>query len=210
MHVVFSRQSIFALIGLAVGRAILPFPLQDKRIGAAKTRDADAFADLMKVHAEPLRRFIARRVRSDDREDLFQDTSLAVWESLPSFNAQGNFRAWIYSICFHKIQDYWRKEQYRPPCLDLSDNEGLLTYLPSEYGAIEIQATLADFWQNCTADQKELLRLYYSDGLTLKEISIVLRRNLNTVKYQFYRVHDLAVEQMPNDLPTTIAGGASK
>jgi RNA polymerase sigma-70 factor, ECF subfamily len=197
MQLVFSRKTIFGVLAFAIGRAVLPLRLEDKRINAAKTRDSDAFAELMDAHAEPLRRFIARRVRPDDREDVFQDTWLAVWQSLPTFDARSNFRAWMYSICFHKIQDHWRKEQYRPPSADLADAEGRLAYLPSEYASIELQAAMTGFWEACTPDQRELLRMYYSDGLTLKEIGIILNKNLNTVKYQFYRVHELAVERLP-------------
>jgi RNA polymerase sigma-70 factor (ECF subfamily) len=153
----------------------------------------------METHADPLRRFISRRIRGEDREDVFQDTWLAVWESLPSFDARSNFRAWIYSICYHKIQDHWRREHYRPPCADIADVEGRAAYTPTEFATVELQEALRGFWNSCTPDQRELLRLYYSDGLTLKEIGVVLHRNLSTVKYQFYRVHELAVEKLPEN-----------
>lgn len=37
--------------------------------------------------------------------------------------------------------------------------------------------------------QREVIELYYYAQLTLAEIATVLERNLNTVKYQFYRAH---------------------
>ena len=197
MQVVFSRKTVFGVLALALGRAVLPMRLEDKRISAAQTRDCDAFAELMDAHSESLRRFISRRVRPDDREDVFQETWLAVWQSLPSFDSRSNFRAWMYSICYHKIQDHWRKEQYRPPSTNLADAEGRLAYLPAEYSSVELQVAMTGFWDACTPDQRELLRMYYSDGLTLKEIGIGLNKNLNTIKYQFYRVHELAIERLP-------------
>ncbi len=42
--------------------------------------------------------------------------------------------------------------------------------------------------------QREVLELYYYAELTLPEIAAALGRNLNTVKYQFYRAHALAAE----------------
>ena len=37
--------------------------------------------------------------------------------------------------------------------------------------------------------QQEVLELYFYAELTLPEIAEMLGRNLNTVKYQFYRAH---------------------
>ncbi len=105
-------------------------------------------------------------------------------------------RAWLFSICFHKIQDHWRKEHQRPPSGQIEDAEGKTAYLPAEFANVDLRESLQEFWRSCTPDQRELLRMYYSDGLTLNEISTVLGRNLNTVKYQFYRAHSDAKEKL--------------
>ena len=123
---------------------------------------------------------------------MLQDTWLAAWESLPSFDGSCDFRTWIHSICYHKIQDHWRREHGRPQTAALPDSEPKAAYVPKEFASIDLREALREFWEACTPDQKELLRMYYSDGLTLKEIGTILNRNLSTVKYQFYRVHEIA------------------
>lgn len=196
MQIAFSRKTLLAFLGSAMAAIARRRP-EDALLRAARNRDRDAFADLMAVHREPLRRFVARRVNEGDREDVLQETWLAAWESLPSFDCSGSFRTWLFSICFHKIQDHWRREHCRPPSSDIVDAEGRTAYLPREYAAVELRESMREFWESCTPEQRELLRMYYADGLTLKEISALLNRNLNTVKYQFYRVHATAAERLP-------------
>ena len=44
--------------------------------------------------------------------------------------------------------------------------------------------------------QKEVVELYYYAGLSLPEIAQSVKRNLNTVKYQFYRAHDQVAQSL--------------
>jgi RNA polymerase sigma-70 factor (ECF subfamily) len=192
MQITFSRKAFGAILSLAFGNVFLHGRSEHALLRDAKNRDRESFSELMRLHTPTLRRFIARRVNESEREDILQDTWLAAWEALPSFDHGSRLRTWLHSICFHKIQDYWRREQKRPPSTQIFDEEGRTVYFPKEYDAVELRETLSDFWQSCTPDQREMLRMYYADGLTLKEISAVLERNLNTVKYQFYRIHDEA------------------
>jgi DNA-directed RNA polymerase specialized sigma24 family protein len=79
-----------------------------------------------------------------------------------------------------------------PPSAQIFDTEALATYFPGDFAQVDLRESLRGFWESCSPDQRELLRLYYGDGLTLAEISAILSRNLNTVKYQFYRAHEEA------------------
>ncbi len=43
--------------------------------------------------------------------------------------------------------------------------------------------------ESLSADQRQLLELYYFAELTLPEIAVALNKPVNSVKYQFYRAH---------------------
>jgi RNA polymerase sigma-70 factor (ECF subfamily) len=145
-----------------------------------------------------VRRFIARRVGESDREDVYQETWLSVWEKLPTFDDRGKFRAWLLTIAFRRIQDYHRREHVRPK-LYLSAELEAPIYSETGFQRIELQSALREFWDSCTIDQQEILTMYYADGLTLAEIANITGRNLNTLKYQFYKVHDDALKMLPSD-----------
>jgi len=205
MQLVVSRRTLFGLLSLAIGKVTLRGRSSGDLVKRARARDKTAFDELVAANSDALERFVARRVSANDREDVLQNTWLAAWESLPTFDGSCDFKTWVHSICYHKIQDHWRREHGRPPTASLPDTEARATYFPKDFEGVDLRESLRAFWESCTDDQRELLRLYYSDGLTLKEISQVLHRNLSTVKYQFYRIHETAVPILKGEAEVRLA-----
>jgi len=141
-----------------------------------------------------------------DVDDVLQDTWLAAWERLPTLDEDRRFRAWVFTICYHKIQDSWRRK-HSWAAADLGRYaEFEPTYFPREFSQVELRECLDSFWKACPVEQQEVLRMYYGDHLTLSEICQILGRNLNTVKYQFYRAHELAASKLP-DFETLLGVG---
>src|SRR5579862_6929667 len=103
MQLVFSRRTVFGLLSMAIGKVLLRSRASQDLVRAARAGDRRAFDELVSLNSESLRRFVARRVNPNDREDVLQDAWLAAWESLPSFDGSCDFRTWIHSICYHKI-----------------------------------------------------------------------------------------------------------
>ncbi len=80
----------------------------------AMAGDADAFGDLMDRHAQHLRRLVTRRVRNpQDVLDVMQETHLAVWRSLFSYDAARPFEAWLTCIGLNKCRDWARRKHVR-------------------------------------------------------------------------------------------------
>jgi RNA polymerase sigma factor CnrH len=74
----------------------------------------EAFARLLERHLQHLRRLIAKRLRDpDDVLDVLQDTRLAVWRALSSYDAGRPFEAWVTSIAVNKCRDWGRRRTVR-------------------------------------------------------------------------------------------------
>jgi RNA polymerase sigma-70 factor (ECF subfamily) len=135
-----------------------------------------------------LRRFVARKVKSEAVDDVLQEVWLGAWQALPSYDHRSKFRTWIYAICIHKCHDHYRSQRTESRLVSI-ENLSLLDERPS----VEQKVVQSDFVERLLAGldetQREVLELYYYAQLTLAEIATVLDRNLNTVKYQFYRAH---------------------
>lgn len=165
-------------------------------VAAAQRSDKRAFDALVSAHRAPLRGFLTRRVGGEAMEDVFQETLLAAWVALPRFEPRVRFKSWLYRIALNKAADYCRAQKRlwaRETGLDAGDN---LRARDDVHAAVEqnetVQTALA-----CLPDaQREVLELYYYAELTLPQIAQVLERNLNTVKYQFYRAHALAAQTL--------------
>jgi RNA polymerase sigma-70 factor (ECF subfamily) len=199
MQIIFSRKTILAFLA-----ALVPATLAQggrKASLAAKGQGREAFDSVVVENSDHLRRFISRRVREGDREDVLQETWLRAWQGFGSFDGRSSVRTWLYSVCYHTVQDHWRREQIRPVSGDIFQDDEGATYFPSEFAGVELREAMRGYWDSCTPGQRELLSMYYSEGLALPEISRILNRNLNTVKYQFYRAHEEAREKLLGSAP---------
>lgn len=150
----------------------------------AQQGDRTAFDGLVQLHQTALRGFLRRRLPGDTVEDVIQETFLAAWSALPAFEPRVRLKTWLYRIALHKVADSLRRAP-KHLSLELLTIELPDTGLSSTDTALWVRSLLAQL----PDDQRLLLELYYFDDLTLAEVALVLDRNLNTVKYQFYQAH---------------------
>ena len=155
---------------------------EDRLISSAQRGDSAAFDALVRENESALRRFVGKRVSSEHIDDVMQDTWIAAWGSLPRYTIRAKFRTWLYAIAANKCRDVHR----RGTTLELDPETGEIEV---EYGRLDLRCAVGDVLNLLNDIHRELLDLYYFEELNLPEISRVTGRNLNTVKYQFYRAH---------------------
>jgi len=128
---------------------------------------------------------LRRRVREHYLDDLVQDTWLAAWNALTSFDSKSRFKTWLFAIAMNKTRDHYRQVRTLAAFPDLEDQQGT-----EDLGErTVIKELVQEALQHLTESQREVLELYYFAGFTLPEVAQTVGRNLNTVKYQFYRGH---------------------
>jgi RNA polymerase sigma-70 factor (ECF subfamily) len=156
-------------------------------LAAAQRGDQRAFDALRRAHQLALRGFVARRVGTDAADDLTQDIWLACWQTLRNYQGRSRFKAWLYGIAVHKCADCLRTRAQEARRQAAAQQD--LRVTPDAYRAVELRQTIQEALKSVPDEQREVLELYYYAGLTLAEIGQALGRNVNTVKYQFYRAH---------------------
>jgi RNA polymerase sigma-70 factor (ECF subfamily) len=62
-----------------------------------------------------------------DQEDLFQEISLQLWQSIPGFRGKSKPSTWIYRVALYTATVWVRKEKTQPPTQPLADVEHTLT-----------------------------------------------------------------------------------
>ena len=62
-----------------------------------------------------------------DQDDLFQNISLQLWQSIPDFRGEAKVSTWIYRVALYSATVWVRKEKKRPQTQLLSDLEQTLT-----------------------------------------------------------------------------------
>lgn len=154
------------------------------RVGQA--RDRSAFRDLFDHFAPRIRAFlIQRRVVPAAADDLTQDVMLAIWRRASSFDpARAAASTWIYTIARNQHIDQYRKLQ-RASRIDETD-PSLQPVPPPAADDLCEQADAADSvgtaLEQLSADQRQVVELAFTEGLTHSEIAERLELPLGTVK----------------------------
>jgi len=164
------------------------------RLRAARRGDRPAFDSLIHLYEPPLRGYLLRRVGADAAEDVLQETWLAAWTALPKFAGNSRFKTWLFGIAQHKITDAYRLRGNTQTESWSDVVESRLPVAKDDFAASDLKHSVQEMLTKLPPEQREVLELYYFAELTLPEIGGTLGRNLNTVKYQFYRAHALAAD----------------
>jgi RNA polymerase sigma-70 factor (ECF subfamily) len=62
-----------------------------------------------------------------DQDDLFQEISLQLWQSIPTFRGESKPSTWIYRVALYSASVWVRKEKRRPPTAPFADHEQTLS-----------------------------------------------------------------------------------
>ena len=171
-----------------------------KVLVAARNGDRSAFETLRRQHDEALRRFLLRRTAPQTVDDILQETWIAAWRGLPRFGERSSFKAWLYAIAVHKCVNHHRTHS-RQLQWETALEFDFAAPGSNSYDAAEMRQAVQSILASLVPQQREVIELYYYDDLTLPEIAKVLQRNLNTVKYQFYRAHTMVTEELAELVP---------
>lgn len=165
----------------------------DDRPDAANFAAFRAFDDLVVAVEPELRRFVSRKVLPQEVDDVLQEIWVAAWQALPQYDGRSKLRTWLYGICLHKCHDRYRAQRHESRRIPIEDVE-VVDGRPSFENNVLRAHVVARLLDRLDEAPREVLELYYYAQMTLAEIATILDRNLNTVKYQFYRAHTTLLE----------------
>jgi RNA polymerase sigma factor (sigma-70 family) len=90
-----------------------PATTEHELIRRARVGDEDAFAELVKMHADRVYRTLRRfGLASSEADEVAQEVFLRAWRGLPRFEERAQFSTWLYRIAFNEAQ---RRRSRREP-----------------------------------------------------------------------------------------------
>lgn len=153
-------------------------------IDAAKAGSADAFADLVRVYRVRLLRFLLTRSTSyADAEDALQDTLIAAYRYLHTYDSRWRFSTWLYRIAIRNAGRI--RSQSVVELGDLGDEEG----------DPMLQCIKASETENLWVSARRVLNdevfaatwLRYAEDMSINDISIALDRPDSWTKVNLLR-----------------------
>lgn len=169
---------------------------EQKFVLAAQKGDRSAFDALARNYTPLLRGFLLRRVPQETTDDILQETLLAAWISLPSYSHRARFKAWLLAIAARKCVDFYRVRGRVSVEVPLEEFENEAGMQKDAYAAVDRKQAIQSVLLLLPIEQREVIDLYYYAELSLPEVAQALERNLNTVKYQFYRAHAVVEREL--------------
>jgi RNA polymerase sigma-70 factor, ECF subfamily len=168
----------------------------DKLIKKYLDGEEGAFGELIGRYLSPVFNFLFRLVGDPAvAQDLSQETFIKAWKNLEKFDADRNFKTWLFAIARNTAYDYFKKKKTIPfsSFIDEKGNNQLENIineniLPDELlmkkNAAEIMEKQL---QEIPKRYQVILMLHYKEDFTLQEIAEILKIPYNTVKSQHQR-----------------------
>lgn len=89
-------------------------PPDRELVARARGGDSEAFAALVRQHAGPLYRLLARMLGdATAAEDVAQECFVRAWRALPSFRGEAKFSTWLYRIAVNEGNRFLARESRR-------------------------------------------------------------------------------------------------
>lgn len=157
---------------------------ESKLIAAAQAGSADAFCGLARLYRERLLRFLLTRCASfADAEDALQDTLIAAFRYIHSYDSRWRFSTWLYRIAIRNAA-----KLRGPDTVDIGD-------LRDEEND-PLQQCIADSeTQNLWVSARSTLNdevftamwLRYAEDMSVNDISTTLDRSVSWTKVNLMR-----------------------
>jgi len=151
----------------------------------SKNRDSaqvEAFIKLLTEHDRNLTTYVMSLVpSSDDAQDILQETKMALWRSMDSFEAGTNFGAWARKTAFYRILDYRKRKGLEKQRLLFSEScyELLSDDYETHADALEEQCEkLRICIAKLSQRHREILVLRYFRESSVEEVATRVNRSL--------------------------------
>lgn len=146
----------------------------------------EEFQALYESHGRKIKRTIAGVIGSEAvAQELTHEAFMKAWTQLPFFMRKSKLSTWVYQIAINQARDYLRSHR-RAPAVEEEYEESL----SPERRAVRESLLEVD------ASQRELLVLYYYEGMDLSEMAGVLDVPQGTVKSRLFEARKVLREKL--------------
>jgi RNA polymerase sigma-70 factor (ECF subfamily) len=139
---------------------------------------------IVRTYADMVYRIAYRYVKNSiDTDDVFSEVFLAYFKKERTFESEEHRKAWLIRVTINCAKDFLAQraqlQQLHEETLSDPTARDADTYMDL-YKAIE----------GLRPEYREVIKLYYLDDLSVKEIAQILNKNENTIKTQLFRARD--------------------
>lgn len=144
-------------------------------IGKIQNGEINYFEIFVKKYSQILYHYARKKLPCDsDAEDVVQNSFIKIYKKIDKFDTSKSFYPFIFTVLKNEISDFYRKYQKK-----FELNENLKT---RDYSNIEAKIDVDFLFSKIKPEYKNILDLYYLQGLSYNEIAGKIKKPINTVK----------------------------
>ena len=142
------------------------------------------------AHQSDLRAYIGSVIRDRGvRDDVFQDTALALWESFDQYDPTKSFGAWARGVATNKILQQHRKTGRVPLATDPKVLEAVLeAFDQTEHEVGDRERALRTCIEKLPKKSRKILTLRYDESVKGEEIAARLGTSRDAVYQSLARI----------------------
>jgi RNA polymerase sigma-70 factor, ECF subfamily len=138
-----------------------------------------------------------------DAEEVFQETSVTLWQKFGEFAAGSSFRAWALQVAYYKVLHYRARCKSSPLLLDDSVLEAIHgTAATMSEQLDDLHWALEKCRTKLTAEQRDLLDRRYGPNATTQSVAQDLGRSPRAVYRALDRIHQALYECIRREMST--------
>ena len=140
---------------------------------------------IVRTYADMVYRIAYRYVKNSiDTDDVFSEVFLAYFKKERTFESEEHRKAWLIRVTINCAKDILGQrvhlQQLHEETLPSQTEPDVDTYMDL-HNAIE----------QLRPEYREVIKFYYLDDLSIREIAQILNKNENTIKTQLFRARDI-------------------
>lgn len=139
-----------------------------------------------------------RNARTSDNEDILQETFIAMFDRLETFDPARSFSAWVFGIARNKANEHLRTTGRIEQLHARATDERGTPDTPSQHLDRREQSAL--FWERArrllSAEQFECLWLRYQEELSVADIAESLGKKVPAIKVSLFRARKTLADQI--------------
>ena len=123
-------------------------------------------------------------------KDIAQDSWQVIIEKLPALQKTSSFKSWAFRIVYSKSLDALRQHQKDLKKEEAYKKAHVLVEETDQNDDALLKKALLKAISNLPDQQQHVIRLFYVEAYSLKEISSLLRISVGTVKSRLYHARE--------------------
>lgn len=171
-----------------------------KLIPQILARDRHALSVFYRRYTPQLHAYIVSKISvAEDAEEILQDTLFAFLEAIRDFEGHASVKTFLFSICNHKIIDFYRRKKIKHMVFSRAPNlEALVSPIVNpedEFDTRLLKEKIHRVLAYLLPRYRRLLILKYMDDLSVSEIAGQLAVSVKSAESQLFRARKAFVER---------------